>query len=1107
MSQLNYYDFDEQNGFIPKNYSVSVSANDKVISIEDDGSLLASLSMNLTGDKLSLIGKDSQQLSEVTIPLASGIKEGYYDSVTRDIVLVVSKQGGEESEVRFSVDDLVDIYTSGDGIYVDENRKVNIKINEDSKEILSADAQGLKIDLTTYDNLIDAIEAVNEEQTNAINNEASERENKDVELEGLINGVDSKVDGVKSSLDELSGKVETVNTEISEITSNHDSLKSEVDSIKEQVNNLPTDSVIDEVKNSIIAESQARQDADNTLSEKIDNVKSELDSEIEGLKNEDTSLSNKINEVESNLSQEIQNRILADGELDDKINSEISRAEAKENEIEQSISDEISAREEADSRINTILDNKVDWIEETDESGNNPKKTIQIENGSYFGGKKTDGSVSKIASISDSITIGDSSMNLDLVGSDETIDYNGKEIAFVSNINDKMSTIRLLKSEENDLQYYLEVDGNNVGEINIPKDNYLKNARYDGSTKQLIFGFGTESGLQEVKVDVSAFIDIYTAGNGLFLASNEFSVKVDTTDEGFVKVSENGLKTAGIKDYVDTAKQALNDAISKKVSWTDSPDAEYPNKKSIVLNNEDYIVSKDSLNAMANIAKVNKNDKVVFGDASHETIVNVKQNSRLSVKEGQNSHDVAYVSEVNDVIGSSSDTIDMITLYGVKAYAKNEANKAGANIDDKIAQVDSKFSSYITKSEATTAHDELKNELNATVETKVESAKSAAITESNNHSDAYTDNALSNVNTSISNLTNTSNSLAARCDHYDVLFSKLVDEHAEPSSLTVYTKIESDALFETKEHANETFATKVDLSSNIASVEYLSSLVSVLEGKISDLKKGGNILIETLDNVTALTDSTQNYILSGNLTETSTISGKSVEIKDATVTDGARLNLNASEGDVDIKSTTFSGDFPKSSGNSISNVNNSEYVTFKDVTFDSTVTGYNGVEIGLKSSTMPKSVTFDGCSFEGAFSNNAIIVFGVQEGGVININNCNFKNVSNALRFSNSKNVKDVVINITNCTCEKWETNPSYAGFLLFEDYTSATATEANENNLFAPEKITVNITNLVGPNGRINSIEGAINSHDASKQVAYVYYDKVGLISDESRTPKFNIN
>ena len=492
MSHLNYYDFDEQNGFIPKNYSVSVSANDKIINIEDDGSLLASLSMNLTGDKLSLIGKDSQQLSEVTIPLASGIKEGFYDSDTRDIVLVVEKQGGEESEVRFSVDDLVDIYTSGDGIYVDENRKVNIKINEDSKEILSADAQGLKIDLTSYDNLIDAIEAVNEEQTNAINNEASERENKDIELEGLIDGVDSKVDEAKTSIDEISGKVETVESEIVTIKDNHDSLKSEVDTIKVQISELPTDAAIDEIKESISAETEAREEADANLNQKIDDAKSELETEIANLKATDTTLSNEIDSVEENLAQEIQNRINAYDELDGKIGAEILRAVNKEAEIEQALSDEASARADADSRINTILDNKVDWVEETDESGNNPKKTIQVENGAFFGGKKENGETAKAVTITDSITVGDSSMKLNLVGSDDSIAYNGNDIAFVANIDDKMSTIKLLKSVDNDLQYYLEVDGQNVGEINIPKDNYLKNARYDGATKQLVFGFGTD---------------------------------------------------------------------------------------------------------------------------------------------------------------------------------------------------------------------------------------------------------------------------------------------------------------------------------------------------------------------------------------------------------------------------------------------------------------------------------------------------------------------------------------------------------------------------------------------------------------------------------------
>lgn len=52
-------------------------------------------------------------------------------------------------------------------------------------------------------------------------------------------------------------------------------------------------------------------------------------------------------------------------------------------------------------------------------------------------------------------------------------------------------SIKLVKSTDSDLQYTLMVNNTARGEINIPKDQFLKNVVYDDTEKQLVFTFVT----------------------------------------------------------------------------------------------------------------------------------------------------------------------------------------------------------------------------------------------------------------------------------------------------------------------------------------------------------------------------------------------------------------------------------------------------------------------------------------------------------------------------------------------------------------------------------------------------------------------------------------
>lgn len=294
-------------------------------------------------------------------------------------------------------------------------------------------------------------------------------------------------------------------------------------------------------------------------------------------------------------------------------------------------------------------------------------------------------------------------------------------------------------------------------------------------------------------------------------------------------------------------------------------------------------------------------------------------------------------------------------------------------------------------------------------------------------------------------------------------------------------------------------------------LEALNATVQILQSKVDVLTKTNTEVVSVDGSVGELKDSSKDYIVSGSINENAEIVGKSISLKSIKVSDNARLKLNA--GDVEAKDLNISGSFPKANGNTVISVNNTEFIVFKDMVFDASEV-YNGIEIGLASnSVLPKNILFDNCKFQGEFSNNAILVFGTQDNAIITLNNCYFEKISNALRISNKMNAKGVVVNINNCTVDQWDTRAPWQGFLILEDYTSKSDEEALANNLFAPEKITINFNNLVYQGKKVmpEDVASVCGTKDEN-QVVYVCIDSASdgnyvVAYDKNRYPTINFN
>ena len=241
---------------------------------------------------------------------------------------------------------------------------------------------------------------------------------------------------------------------------------------------------------------------------------------------------------------------------------------------------------------------------------------------------------------------------------------------------------------------------------------------------------------------------------------------------------------------------------------------------------------------------------------------------------------------------------------------------------------------------------------------------------------------------------------------------------------------------------------------------------------------------------------------------TTTVEGKSIEVKELTTNNAT--TIFKTEGDVTMKNLTTTGDLPKATANAQVRIVSGDYVRITDSAIDQT--GYNAIEIGLGTGSGPmatKSITIDNVKFNSTLSNNAILIFATEDGSVVTISNCTFKKCSNPVRLSNAKGGK-VTLNLVNCEFTEWDSNNMWAGIVIMQDYTSGSVEAVQSNNLFGPDKVTINLINCTHAGEKITmpeDIATVCGTNDAATQLFYIWSNEEGLVAyDADRYPVINI-
>lgn len=160
-------------------------------------------------------------------------------------------------------------------------------------------------------------------------------------------------------------------------------------------------------------------------------------------------------------------------------------------------------------------------------------------------------------------------------------------------IDRKIETVEVQRNVANELQYNILVDGVSVGEINIPKDQFLKSADYNEDTYILTLLFETSSGEKTSEIDLSSLTKAYRAGPGLLLVNlDTFQINIDPTSDEYITVSKDGLKLSGIKEALDSkADKSEIIELDKRITLN-------TNNIEAVDEKTDQFISIDDINIM-----------------------------------------------------------------------------------------------------------------------------------------------------------------------------------------------------------------------------------------------------------------------------------------------------------------------------------------------------------------------------------------------------------------------------------------------------------------------------------------------------------------------------
>lgn len=591
-----------------------------------------------------------------------------------------------------------------------------------------------------------------------------------------------------------------------------------------------------------------------------------------------------------------------------------------------------------------------------------------------------------------------------------------------------------------------------------------------------------------------------------------------------VQIQDTGKKISDIPFY-QTFQNANDDAP----------------RKTIQLKNHDTISGIKTDGTGVNIAMVSKWDKVDLGTTQAQMNLNspngvIQVNDDAVVVTSANISEYAPATDLSGyytkaevdakvagVLSYKGTVATVEELDAIEAPAvgdvyhvtadKGEYAFNGTKWESLGSEVD--LSAYAKTADVTTVIDAAKAEVAASV-TAEEEARSAADTALDNRVTGLQSDLVGKVDKveGKSLVDDAEIARLAEVENYDDTDVRGLITNVTTSLEGKVDKVAGKSLVDDAEIARLATVNNYDdtvLSTKVASAEgnviSISDRLASLEAQIVSLKQT-DVAAVTSSADLAQADKDLIITIAEPITGTTTVEGKSIEVKQLTTSNAT--TVFKTEGDVTMKNLTTTGDLPKATANAQIRIVSGDYVRVTDSAIDQT--GYNAIEIGLGTGSGPsatKSIVIDNVKFNSALTNNAISIFATEDGSVITISNCTSTKCSNPVRLSNATGGK-VTINLVNCEFTEWDSSNDGAGLLIMQDYTSKSVEAIQANNLFGPDKVTINVINCTHAGEKIvapANIAEVCGTKNAATQLFYIWSNEEGFVTyDAERYPVINI-
>lgn len=355
--------------------------------------------------------------------------------------------------------------------------------------------------------------------------------------------------------------------------------------LKKVGNTLSVDGTSDSITHNDKTLKVVIEDIKASATESSNSLNTKLDSEISRAKAEEAAIKTSVTELKDNTNKSISDLKLKDTEIVASVQAETQRATEAEANIKASVQD----LKDSDNLIKKSIEDVKVSVQTNSNEIVNTKNLISQEserakNVEQALTKRVDSAETNIANITKQQTDSDKNIlnltnkleseitrstnkdnDLSNAITTEVSRAKEKETALENTLSTKIETVTIKKSETSDLQYVLYVDGKVAGEVNIPDDQFLQEARYDEVSKSLVFTFVTKEGTKVVSVGLSDLIDVYTAGDGLLLEDNKFSVRKCLGSQKYLEISADGLSIVGVDEAL-ALKANVGDSYTKAES-------------------------------------------------------------------------------------------------------------------------------------------------------------------------------------------------------------------------------------------------------------------------------------------------------------------------------------------------------------------------------------------------------------------------------------------------------------------------------------------------------------------------------------------------------------